>query len=208
MTRLKQPNSVDSQVLSRLIAKGRGYVHTPRDFSDIGTPGAIDKALSRHCRVGTIRKLARGLYDYPRKDPKLGLLAPSTDAVAQALKDRDGARLQPSGAHAANLLGLSDQVPVRAAYLTDGRSRKVQLGKRQIILKHTTPRQMATAGRISGTVIQALRWIGQQHVNDQTIATLKKKLTDKDKQQLLNDLQYAPAWIADIFRKVAMPARK
>ena len=208
MPRKKQSKSIDSKVISRIYGNGKGYVFTPRDFSDLGTLSAIDKALSRNCRAGTIRKLARGLYDYPRRDPKLGLLAPSTDSVANALKDRDSTRIQPSGAHAAKLLGLSEQVPVRAVYLTDGRSRKVQLGRRQIILKHTTPRNMATAGRISGTVIQALRWLRRPHVDDKTIGTLRRKLSDKDKQQLINDLQYAPAWIADILRKVAAPAGK
>jgi len=50
--------------------------------------------------------------------------SPSPDDVASALAGRDGARLQASGAHAPNLLGLSDQVPVRLTFLTDGRSRR------------------------------------------------------------------------------------
>lgn len=208
MAKPKQSHSINSRVLSRIQKGGRGHAFSPRIFSDLGTPGAIDKALSRNCKAGIIRKLARGLYDYPSNDPKLGQLAPSTDAIAQALKDRDSTRIQPSGAHAANLLGLSDQVPVRAVYLTDGRTRKVQLGRRQIILKHTTPRNMATAGRISGTVIQALRWIGRPHVDDKVIATLKRKLSDKDKEQLMKDIPYAPAWVADILRKLASPAGK
>mgnify|MGYP001815140294 CR=1 FL=1 len=99
-----------------------------------------------------IRQLARGLYDYPKIDPQLGSLQPSTDDIASALAGRDATRLQPSGAYAANLLGLSTQVPMKVVYLTDGRSRTVQVGKRQIILKHTTPRNMATAGKI--------QWVG------------------------------------------------
>ena len=46
---------------------------------------------------------------------------------------------------------------MKVVYLTDGRTRTVQVGKRQIILKHTTPRNMATAEKSSGLVIQALR---------------------------------------------------
>jgi hypothetical protein len=160
-------------------------------------------ALSRRARAGTIRKLARGLYDTPRTDTDLGPLAPSTDDVANALRDRDGARLQAAGAHAAHLLGLSDQVPVRAVFLTDGRSRTARLGRRQIVLKHTTPKQMATAGRTSGTVIQALRWLGKRHVTSDTIAALRRRLSDADRQQLLQDIRYAPAWIANVIRSVA-----
>lgn len=113
----------------------------------------------------SIRKLSRGLYDTPRIDVALGALAPSTDDIANALRDRDGARLQAAGAHAANLLGLSDHVPVRVVFLTDGRSRTVRLGRRQIVRKHTTSKQMATAGRVSGTVVQTPRWLGQRHTS-------------------------------------------
>lgn len=199
----KHTNSVDLKILSRIIGRGRGFVFTPVDFLDLGSRAAIDQALSRSARAGKIRKLARGLYDYPRRDPKLGVLAPTDDKIADALKGRDDIRLQPSGGHAANVLGLSTQVPVRVVFLTDGRTRKVQLGKRQILLKKTTTRQMATAGRISGTVIQALRWIGQRHMDEQIVSSLRRRLSDADKKQLLKDLRYAPAWIADIMRKVA-----
>jgi len=201
----KHSNSVDSQVLGRIHSNGPGWVFTPSDFQDLGSPTAARLALMRHTRAGTIRQIARGLYDYPRKDPRLGLIPPTTDDIATALKGRDASRLQASGAHAANMLGLSDQVPVRSVFLTDGRGRQVQLGKRKILLKHTTTRQMATAGRISGTVIQALRWLGQSHVSDDTIAILQRQLSASDKQQLLLDLRYAPAWIADIMRKVGAP---
>ncbi len=203
----KHAQSIDSQILKRIIRKGAGCVFTPADFLDLGPRNAIDLALSRSARAGTIRKLARGLYDYPRQDPRLGLLSAGTDDIANALKDRESSRIQAAGAHAANVLGLSDQVPVRTVFLTDGRSRKVQLGRRQIVLKHTTPKQMATAGRISGTVIQALRWLGKRHVNDRTIVALRRRLSYTDKQQLLDDIRYAPAWVADIMRSVAQPPK-
>lgn len=204
----KHPTSIDSQITRRVLDKGRGAVFTPADFLDLGPRNAIDLALSRAVRAGTIRKLARGLYDTPRLDPAIGPLAPSTDDIAHALRDRDAARLQPAGAHAANLLGLSDQIPVRAVYLTDGRSRTVGVGRRQIVLKHTTPKQMTTAGRISGTVIQALRWLGQDHVTPAIISTLRRRLTDADRQQLLDDVRHAPAWIAEVMRRVADVRRR
>ena len=159
-------------------------------------------------RAGTIRRIARGVYDLSRRDARLGDLSPSPDDVASALAGRDGARLQASGAHAANLLGLSDQVPVRLTFLTDGRSRRVQLGRQQIILKHTTPRQMATAGRISGTVIQALRWLGRDHVDHKVVSTLRRRLSDADKRQLQQDLRYAPTWVGNVMRQVVTPSVK
>jgi len=130
----------------------------------------------------------------------LGTVAPSADAVARALVTRDAIRIQPSGAYAANLLGLSEQVPSRVVFLTDGPARKVNFGKRQIVLQQTTPRNMATAGRKSGTIIQALRYLGQDHINDDVVMKLRRHITDEDRALLRKDLVHAPVWIADLLR--------
>jgi len=168
----------------------------------------VDLALHRLAKKGTLRRLARGLYDYPRIDPALGLLSPTIDAIVKALKGRDKILLQPSGGYAANLLGLSDQVPMKIVFLTDGPARRVQIGKQIIMLKHTTPRAMATAERVSGLVIQALRHLGQRQVDDAVVANLQKRLSASDKKVPLRDLRYAPAWIAAILRRVAGPEEK
>jgi hypothetical protein len=199
----KHKQSIDSRVLDRIIGKGKGWVFTPSDFQDLGSRTAVALALMRHNRTGVIRQLARGLYDYPGQDPRLGVLSPSTDTIAQALKGRDASRLQPTGAYAANILGLSDQVPIKTVFLTDGRSRRVRMGKREIALKHTTLRNMATAGTKSGLVIQALRWIGQRQVTDQTRAILRSRLSNDERRRLLKDVRYAPAWVAEIMRNLA-----
>ena len=190
-------------IQSRIQSRGLEWVFTPNDFLDLGSRTAVGLALMRHLRAKSIRKLSRGLYDYPRSDPSLGLLPPSTDAIAQALKGRDDFRIQVSGAHAAHQLGLCEQVPVRTVYLTDGRARKVQIGKRQIIFKRASTRQLATAGEISGTVIQALRWLGRPHIGSEVVEALRKRLSAEDKQRLQKDIRYAPAWIAEIIRKIA-----
>jgi len=92
---------------------------------------------------------------------------------------------------------------MKVVFLIDGPTRRLQVGNRQILLKRTTPRNMRTAGRISGTVIQALRWLGQRHVDDRVASILRKRLDAKAKAQLLKDIRYAPIWIAQIIRVVA-----
>ncbi len=195
--------SIFNQILSRVYGHGRGWVFTPNDFKDLGSRNAIASALKRHKQSGRIRQLARGLYDYPKSDPQLGLLLPPADDIAKTLAGRDAARLQPTGAYAANLLGLSTQVPMKVTYLTDSPSRTVQVGNQQIILKQTTPRNMATAGKVSGLVIQALRHLGQKNVDDQVVAQLDRRLDAQARLQLMKDIHYAPAWIADIFHDLA-----
>ena len=196
------PQSIDNKTISRIYGKKRGWVFTPIHFLDLGNRTAIDQALGRLTKSGTIRRLARGLYDYPEKHPTLGDLPANYERIAQALAGRDSLRIQPSGAYAANLLGLTEQVPARIVFLTDGPNRMIQINKQQIVLKRTTPKNMATAGRVSGLVIQALRHLGQDHVEDNIISLLKNRLSDADKRQLMSDLRYAPVWIGTIFRQL------
>ena len=152
-------------------------------------------ALRRLRDAGTIRHLARGLYDYPMKHPKLGLLSPKPDAIAQAIAEKDDSRLQPSGAYAVNLLGLSQQVTAKIVYLTDGVDKSVEFGNQRIELRHTTPRNMATAGTVSGLVIQAFRHLKKEGVASKHIAILRQTLSKKDRDRLWKDRVHAPAWM-------------
>jgi len=203
----KHANSIDSKILSRVQSHGMGWVFTPAHFDDLAGRATVSIVLKRHTDAGTFRNLARGLYDYPKTDPQLGLLQPTIGDIANALAGRDEIRLQPSGAYAANRLGLSTQVPMKVVYLTDGRSRTVQIGKRQILLRNTTPKNMAAAGKISGLIIQALKHLGKDQVDDHVIDQLDRRLDDTARKQLLKDIRSAPAWIADIFRKLAQPQK-
>lgn len=198
----KHPASVDSQVLDRIRQHGPGWVFVPSDFADLGSRVAVAVALTRHKKNQTIRQLTRGLYDHPRHDPQLGLLSPTTDMVIEALKRHAAIKVQPTGAYAANLLGLSTQVPMKIVFLTDGSNRLVQVGKQTIQLKRATPRQMATADRISGLVIQALRYLGSSQINDTVLAQLRQRLTDDDKQQLRRDLSYVPTWMTPAIHRI------
>ena len=177
---------------------------TPADFADLGSRTAVATALKRHKAARTIRQIARGLYDVPRRHPKLGAPWPTVESLTEAVKRRDSVRLQPTGAYAANLLGLSDQVPMRVFLLTDGPQRKFKLGNLEITFKRTTPRNMATAGRMSGSVIQALRWLGKRSVNDRTVRQLRKQLNEDARRALLSDVRYAPVWIAEVMRQIAV----
>jgi uncharacterized protein DUF6088 len=207
MATTKKPSqSIDATILRRIRGYGLGAVFIPGDFLDLGSRRAIDLALHRLAKKGTIRRLTRGLYDYPRTHAELGMLSPKIDAVAKALAGKGRLRLQPSGAYAANLLRLSEQVPMKVVFLTDGPSRRVKVGTREIILKRTTPRNMAAAGRTSGLVIEALRYLGKSHMTPERISTLRRLLSSADRKRLLMDLALAPAWMHPLLRAVAQGA--
>ncbi len=207
MPRPTSPSSVEQRILAKLRAASKSRdlaLVAPADLASIGSRRAVDIALHRLVAQDAIRRVARGLYYVPRVHRVLGEIRPTADEIVRALAKKHQLRIQPSGAQAANLLGLSEQVPLRLVYLTDGPPRRIRYGRQEIVFRRTTPRNMATAGRVSGLVIQALRHLGANAVNEQTIKTLRRRLTPKDRRQLLRDAPLAPAWIADTMCAVAV----
>jgi hypothetical protein len=194
---------VQRKVLDRIYGKGRGWAFTPKRFLDLGSRDAVDQALFRLSQQGTIRKLSRGLYDYPKQHAQLGLLNPDPDSVAKAISEKDEIRLQPSGAFAVNRLGLSQQVPAKMVYLTDGAEKSVIVGNQTIQLRRTTPKNMATADSISGLVIQAFRYLGKKGITSRHIATLRRVLSADDRKRLSRDRIYAPAWMHRYFAEIS-----
>jgi hypothetical protein len=195
--------AASEKIHQRIRRTGPGWVFTPDALLDLATPYTVGMTLLRLARAGDIRRLARGLYDFPKTHPKLGKLSPSVDDIARALTGKHKIRLQPAGAYAANLLRLSEQVPAKVVFLTDGPSRKVRVGNRTIELRRTSPRNVAAAGRTSGLVIAALRELGQHHVTRARIAHLRELLSKSDRARLLKDLSLAPVWMHPFLRFIA-----
>lgn len=204
MPRGDSPHSIDTRIGRRVQDSARGTVFTPATFTDLGTRAAIDKALQRLVAHGTLRRLSRGLYDKPRHDAVLGPLWPSVDAVIRAVAGKHKLRVQPTGVYAANLLGLSEQVPAKVVLLTDGASRSVRAGPMQITLKRTSPRNMAAANRLSGLVIQAFKSLGPEHITPQRLAHLRRTLPAGERGRLLADLELAPGWMQPMLRELAL----
>lgn len=199
----KNPNSIDFHIFKSINDLGHGAVFVPTDFLDFGSRQAVDIVLHRLVRKGAIRRLARGIYDFPKEHPKLGKLLPSPEKIAEALVGRDCTRIQPTGAYAANILGLSEQVPAKVVFLTDGPSRTVKIGMTTIQLRRTTPKNMAMAGRFSGLLVQALRELGKEHITSERIEHLKRTIPLDARQELLKDIRFAPEWMHSIFRELA-----
>lgn len=197
-------NSTTAAVTKRIRVHGRGWTFTPKDFPELGSREAIHQTLSRLTRDNVIRRIARGVYDYPRVHKQLGVLAPRPDDVAAAVAAKTGTRIQVSGARAANLLGLTDQVPAQIVYLTDGRERRLKVGSQTIHFKRVAPSKLSGAGTRAGLALQALRAIGPQAAHDQAVvARLANALDMADRRQLRKLGRYAPGWAQSIIRRVA-----
>ena len=203
MTRPKSDHSTATRIELRVKRSPEDAVFYAAQFLDLDSRAAVDLALSRLTRAGTLKRLARGLYARPRRHPFLGEVSPSVEAVARALAKRDRVRLQPAGAYAANLLRLSTQVPARVVFLTDGKPRKIRFGGQTIELRRAMPRMMAAAGRTTGLVIAGLRFIGKANVSMERVAHLRTLLSPEDRRRLLKDIALAPAWMHPYLRDIA-----
>ena len=197
--------SVPDRVMKRVRASGRGSVFTPSDFLTVATRSSIDQALSRLVKGGQLRRLARGLYDFPKLHPKLGPLSPAPDDVAHALARETGSQVQIAGARAANALGLSAQVPAQSTYLTDGPSRRVVVGKRIVDLRHASPKHLIAPGSPAGTVVQALRHVGPIRAAD-VAQVAARQLSANDKKTLASTALQAPAWMRPTLVSIANAA--
>ncbi|WP_393976085.1 DUF6088 family protein [Xanthobacter nonsaccharivorans] len=197
--------SVPDRVMKRVRASGRGSVFTPSDFLTVAARSSVDQALSRLVKGGQLRRLARGLYDFPKLHPKLGPLSPAPDDVAHALARETGSQVQIAGARAANALGLSTQVPAQSTYLTDGPSRRVVLGKRVVDLRHASPKHLIAPGSAAGTVVQALRHVGPVRAAD-VAQVAARRLSANDKKTLASTAVQAPAWMRPTLVSIANAA--
>lgn len=194
--------TVPARIIRRVHARGRGFIFTPADFLDLGGRATIDQALSRLARKGAIRRLMRGLYDFPRINPRLGPISPTPDAVAHAIAKKTRSIVQIGGAQAANALGLSTQVPAHAVYLTNGPSHRVTIGRRVVELRHASPKHLIAPGSAAGTVVQALRYLGQDaglNVADM----VANHLSSADRHHLMRDAALAPGWMRPVLARIA-----
>lgn len=191
------------KIKRRIIGKGRGAVFTPGDFLDLGSRASVDQTLSRLTDQGVIRRLARGIYDYPKTSPRLGRLSPDPDVVAAAIARKDGRVVQVSPARAANMLGLTTQVPAKAVYLTDGPNRTKQIGAQTIIMRNAAAKNLVGAGKPTGAVFQALRYLGKDGVDASVVARLSKTIDADTRRALVKDALQAPGWMRPVVLQIA-----
>jgi hypothetical protein len=193
--------STENKIINKIKKAGRGSLFFVGNFIDFGTSKSVNKALERLVEKEEIIRVARGIYTRPKKSELLGIIYPTTDEIARAIAKRDKARIIPTGAYALNVLGLSTQVPLKVVYLTDGASRKINLGKRSILFKKTAPKNLSTIGEISSLAIQALKSIGKNNTEEWQIQKIIELLKKEEPARLQNDIRLAPEWIRKIMRK-------
>ena len=217
---MNKPESIESSVLNRIYGNGRGWSFSRKDFATLSEPGTIDRALSRLAEKGVIRRLIRGLYDYPAYSKLLKKeLSPDIDQVAHALARKFGWQIQVSGNAALNMMGLSTQVPTQYLYLSDGPSKSYQVGNRVIEFKKTRFTQVGLKYQQSEILVQAIQALGEQpltteqqyKIRDYLAATSGIKdvvesgeLSELLVKRILKDTQYVTGWIVQRIRQIVL----
>jgi hypothetical protein len=191
------------QIVARVERLGEGKAFSAKDFLDIASRTTIDVTLASLTKSGKIRRIRRGLYDMPKVNPSLGgKLSPDIDEAARAIARRQRWKIVPDGAWAANLLGLSTQVPSKIIYLTDGPTNEVLIGRRTIQFKHARPKALAGPEGKSALIVQALRYLGKDNVGPHEIGTLRAELSLADKRNLLKETRFGVDWIYKVASQI------
>jgi hypothetical protein len=192
------------QILRRIEKLPPSSVFSPKDFLNIASRGSVDMTLAGLLKEGRIRRIRRGLYDLPRNNPRLGgELSPDIDEAARAIARSNRWKIVPDKAWAANLLGVSTQVPTKIVYLSDGPSKKLPIGRRTVYFKHARPSMLAGLDSKAGLAVQAIRDFGKNSLGPAEIRKLRTQLTAAERKKLVRETRYSTAWIAEIAKRIA-----
>lgn len=194
-------NTLPETILRQAQSLPEGGVLSPKEFLHLGSRSAVDQAFSRLAKAGKLLRVARGAYAAPVSS-RFGSRAPAPEKVVQALAEQSGEIVVPHGASAANALGLTQQVPIREVYLTSGRTRKLKLGRSEVLVKHAPRWMLALGARPAGAAVRALAWIGPSHANE-SLATLHRTLPHSEWQALASARASLPDWMAQAIGKEA-----
>lgn len=171
-----------------------GVVLATKGLLRLGGRAAVDQALSRLAREGTLMRIGRGRYVLPIAND-YGGRSPETHKVIEALERQIGEPIVPHGIVAANGLGLTTQVPVRETYMTAGRPFELSFGKRVVKILHVPRWQVIMPHRSAGNAVRAIAWLGQEHAQE-ALLQIRATFPEEEWQALVGAGDELPTWIA------------
>lgn len=195
--------SVNNKILSRIYGHGRGWSFFPNEFVGEFDRRQIDNALSDLAAEGRIRRIFRGMYDYPKYSELLKQeLSPDFDQVARAFARKFNWRIQPAGDAALNLLGLSTQVSGKYIYLSDGPNRCYEIGSYKLAFKKTALKEIGFKYRESGIIVQALKALGKERISSSLLDKIRMELDKRLFTKILKDTKTVTGWVYDCIKEI------
>ena len=181
------------QVLEHATGAPEGTPLVAKELLHLGSRAAVDQVLSRLVQRGALLRAGRGIYVLP-VESRFGTRAPSAVKMVEGLANQRGETIVSHGA-AANALGLTTQVPMRAVYLTSGPSRRLKLGAQMVEFRHAPIWQLIFPGRAAGEVVRALAWLGPEKAGE-AIRKLRAKLPPSELKEVASARSRLPTWMA------------
>lgn len=196
-------NGISSEIKKRIELAEPGTVFMTSDFTDIATTTTARKCLGRLVEEKKIRRIMDGVYEKPVYSNLLKEYLPANpDTIAYAIAKSFRWTIAPCGDVALNKLGLSTQVPVVWSYISDGPYRKFSWDNITISFKHRANREISFMSETTTLVVEALKTLGKERVDDSIIVSLKNKLPDDAKAKMLIEATGVSEWIYAVIRKV------
>ena len=195
--------SIENKLFSIIKGTGRGYVFSAADFSDKFNSTTVDWVLSNLVLQNKIRRVMRGIYDFPKYSELLGqYLSPEIDKVAHALARKFKWRIEPSGDTALYLLSLSTQVPARYVYHSDGPKREYDILGNKLEFKKIALKNIGFKYAESALLVQAIKSLGKDNISAEIIAILKQKIDSKLYPKIIKDTKTVTDWVYSVIKQV------
>ena len=182
---------------------GRGWAFSSSDLLGKFSRSQADNLLLELTKKGKIRRVTRGVYDYPKYSKFLGqFLSPDIDQVARAIARKFNWHIEVSGESALNFLGLSTQVEASYTYLSNGSNKTYDILGTKLEFKKSNLKNIGFKHKDSSLIVQALKAIGKDNISSEIIEKIKGHLDKKQCKKILKDTKTTTTWIYETIKKI------
>lgn len=191
------------EVLYFIAGHRRGWAFSSSDLMKKFTRQETDSTLSDLSEKGKIRRICRGIYDYPRYSDFLQQeLSPDIDQVARAFARKFNWRIEISGDSALNILGLSAQIEGKYIYLSDGPNKKYNILGTSLQFKRSILKNIGFKYKESSLIVQALKALGKERITTDVISKIRKHIDQGMYNKILKDTQSSTGWIYETIKHI------
>jgi len=188
--------SKQSELMNRIRRTPRGIPFAIHRWAQVYGPSVANKAVAALAATGDVVRLQRGVYVRPKRHAVLGTVTPAPEVALKVAARSRGQRIEVGGPDALRRFGLTTQVPLQTTFLTSGKSRSVDVGRRRIRLEHAPAAYFAYAGTPVGAALSALREIGPDRLTPAVLARVLTRLQPTDRRTLLRYAKRLPRRMA------------
>lgn len=182
----------------------KNSIYVLADFYDVGNYEAVKKAVLRLTSAGKLLRVKRGVYkslDYSSFLQQEVQASPLEVAKKIARKNRWA--IAPSGNTALNALGLSTQVPAEYHFVSSGTNKETELDNGiRLYFKHIPLKEIAGISTKSALIIEAIKALGRNGMNDSVRARIASVLSSTEKERLARESRTSRVWVAEEVRKI------